>query len=269
MRVTMKAPHARVGGVRRAARLGPAGPARRGSPCRAGSGGGRGGGGGGERQQQQGGVGYQRDTFKRARAPDSFDSGDPYFEGGGGGGGGASTSSNTWWGEEMGGVTKALLAGSFVFGIAFGAWLNGEANFQPNNVASTEIVDRRTPSGAVCMANGYSSMVFDQRIFVSFNPFNVYVTSPEVKPGCVLRQANVQELEKRKLVTRSEADVCRKGMNTFAYVGSLDEKPEVSCVYHSEEAENQFMLDPRRSNLGDGNRLTPQEAVGSQPAFAE
>ena len=127
----------------------------------------------------------------------------------------------------MGGVTKALLAGSFVFGIAFGAWLNGEANFQPNNVASTEIVDRKTPSGAVCMANGYSSMVFDQRIFVSFNPFNVYVsplslsvsqnaanpflncfffflqvTSPEVKPGCVLRQANVQELEKRKLVTR-------------------------------------------------------------------
>ena len=59
----------------------------------------------------------------------------------------------------MGGVTKALLAGSFVFGIAFGSWLTGEANFQPNNVASTEIVDRKTPSGAVCMANGYSSMV--------------------------------------------------------------------------------------------------------------
>ena len=95
----------------------------------------------------------------------------------------------------------------------------------------------------------------------------MYVTSPEVKPGCVLRQANVQELEKRELVTRSEADVCRKGMNTFAYVGNLEDKPEVSCVYHSEEAENQFMLDPRRSNLGDGSRLTPQEALKSQPAF--
>ena len=57
-------------------------------------------------------------------------------------------------------------------------------------------------------------------------------------------------------------------MNTFAYVGSLEEKPEVSCVYHSEEAENQFMLDPRRSNLGDGSRLTPQEALKNQPAFA-
>ena len=26
---------------------------------------------------------------------------------------------------------------------------------------------------------------------MSFNPFNVYVTQPEVKPGCVLRRANV------------------------------------------------------------------------------
>ena len=61
-----------------------------------------------------------------------------------------------------------MLAGSFVFGIAFGAWLNGEANFQPNNVASTEIVDRKTPSGAVCMANGYSSMVSSTSISVVF-----------------------------------------------------------------------------------------------------
>lgn len=28
-------------------------------------------------------------------------------------------------------------------------------------------------------------------------------------------------------------------MNTFAFVGDLDRSPEVSCVYHSEEAENQ------------------------------
>ena len=31
-------------------------------------------------------------------------------------------------------------------------------------------IDRQTPNSEVCMANGYSSMVFDQRIFVSFNP---------------------------------------------------------------------------------------------------
>ena len=38
------------------------------------------------------------------------------------------------------------------------------------------------------MANGASAMVFDQRVFMSLNPFNMYVAQPEVKPGCVLRR---------------------------------------------------------------------------------
>jgi len=65
-------------------------------------------------------------------------------------------------------------------------------------------------------------------------------------------------------------------MNTFAFVGDLANHPEVSCVYHSEEAENQFLkgmqshfelgavllppgteitllpADPRKAVLGDG-----------------
>lgn len=41
-------------------------------------------------------------------------------------------------------------------------------------------------------------------------------------------------------------------MNTFAFVGDLDNSPEVSCVYHSEDAENQFLKDPSKSVLGDG-----------------
>ena len=36
--------------------------------------------------------------------------------------------------------------------------------------------------------------------------FNVYVTQPEVKPGCVLRRANIGLLEKKKLVTDKEVD---------------------------------------------------------------
>jgi hypothetical protein len=32
----------------------------------------------------------------------------------------------------------------------------------------------------VCFANGASAMVFDERVFVSLNPFNVYVAQPEV-----------------------------------------------------------------------------------------
>ena len=34
--------------------------------------------------------------------------------------------------------------------------------------------------------------------------FNVYVTQPEVKPGCVLRRANIGLLEKKQLVTDHE-----------------------------------------------------------------
>ena len=136
-----------------------------------------------------------------------------------------------------------------------GVWFNSEATLSPSNVASTEIIDRKTPSSEVCMANGYSSMVFDQRLFVSFNPFNVYVSQPEVKPGCVFRRSNIGLLEKKALVSRAEVAACTKNMNTFAFVGDLEGgSPEVSCVYHSEDAENQFLKDPKRCVMGDGSR---------------
>jgi len=48
---------------------------------------------------------------------------------------------------------------------------------------------------------GASTLVLDNRIFVSFNPFDVYVTQADVKPGCVLRAANVvQALQGRGLL---------------------------------------------------------------------
>jgi Protein of unknown function (DUF3172) len=59
---------------------------------------------------------------------------------------------------------------AFVLGVGAGVWFTEDVNLYPNNVASTELIDRRTPNSEVCMANGYSAMVFDQRIFVSFNP---------------------------------------------------------------------------------------------------
>jgi len=144
-------------------------------------------------------------------------------------------------------------------GMGAGVWFDTEANFEPANVASTAVLDEKTPSGEVCMANGYSSMVFDQRIFVSLNPFNVYVSQPEVKPGCVLRRSNVNVLEQRKLVNPSEVDSCKKRMNTFAYVGDLQKSPEVSCVYHSEAAENQYLVDPKKAVMGDGFQIRNKE----------
>lgn len=164
-------------------------------------------------------------------------------------------------------ITKAFVAGAFILGMGAGIWFDSEVTFAPNNVASTVLVDTKTPNSEVCMANGYSSMVFDERIFVSFNPFNVYVSQPEVKPGCVLRRANVNVLESRGLVDQGQVQACKRNMNTFAFVGDLAGTPQVSCVYHSEEAENQFLRNPQKSvqaaaavaaGGGDGEALPGQ-----------
>lgn len=61
----------------------------------------------------------------------------------------------------------------------------------------------------------------------------------QVKPGCILRRSNFNVLEREQLVTGKQVDQCKKRMNTFGFVGDLSKDPEVSCVYHSEEAENQ------------------------------
>ena len=54
--------------------------------------------------------------------------------------------------------------------------------------------------------------MLDNRIFVSFNPFDVYVTQADVKPGCVLRAANVvQALQGRGLLTDEEVRASKKG----------------------------------------------------------
>lgn len=88
---------------------------------------------------------------------------------GGGNGSGPGNGGNNG-GGGMDNFTKALIAGAFIMGMGTGVWFNSEATFYPSNVASTEVIDRRTPNSEVCMANGYSSMVFDERVFVSFNP---------------------------------------------------------------------------------------------------
>ena len=57
----------------------------------------------------------------------------------------------------------------------------------------------------------------------------------------------------------TQVSACTKNMNTFGFVGDLNGSPEVSCVYHSEEGENQFLRDPKRSVMGDG--FQPHEGL--------
>lgn len=147
---------------------------------------------------------------------------------------------------------KYVLAGLFVLGVGAGIALDTVVNIEPNNVASREVIDRQTPNPDVCIANGMSAMVLDQRLFITFNPFNVYVSQAEVKPGCVLLQSNWRVLESRGLVNGEEVRDCKRNFNTFGFVGDLRQAPEINCVYHSENAENQFLKDPSKAALGDG-----------------
>ena len=166
------------------------------------------------------------------------------------------------FGAGNGRVVGALLAGSFALGIGAGVALETAVTLDSDNVASSVIFDRSSPNADACAAFGASAVVMDQRIFMSFNPFNVYVTQPEVKPGCVLRRSNWNVLESRKLVDETEIADCKRHLNTFAFVGDLEKEPEVTCVFHSEQAENTFLRDPSSAVLGDGvrPRLAPDAA---------
>jgi len=144
-------------------------------------------------------------------------------------------------------VSASLLAGVFVLGIGTGVTVDSQINTNPRDLASRDAVDKNAPNPTLCTTYGASAMAFDQRVFVSFNPFNVYVAQADVKPACVLRPSNVVPiLKERKLLNDDEIRSCKMNMNTWAFVGDLNDQPQLSCVYKSEDAQNEFLDDPKR-----------------------
>jgi hypothetical protein len=144
-------------------------------------------------------------------------------------------------------VSKALLAGIFILGIGLGVTIDSAINTNPRDLASRDAVDQAAPNAEICAKYGASAMAFDQRVFVSFNPFNVYVAQADVKPACVLRQSNVVPvLQSKKLINDAEVRACQQNMNTWAFVGDLDRPyPQLSCVYKSNDAQNEFLSNPK------------------------
>lgn len=143
-------------------------------------------------------------------------------------------------------VSKALLAGVFFLGIGTGVTVDSAINTNPKDLASRDAVDRNAPNPNICATYGASAMAFDQRVFVSFDPFNVYVAQADVKPACVLRPSNVVSvLQTRGLLNDREVRSCKANMNTWAFVGDLSDMPQLSCVYQSEDAQNEFLSNPK------------------------
>eukprot|EP01036_Dinobryon_divergens_P027722 gene27723-36540_t len=144
-------------------------------------------------------------------------------------------------------LNRALFSGVFVAGIGLGITLESSINTNPKDLASRDAIDRNAPNPKLCATYGSSAMVLDQRVFVTFNPFNVYVTQADTKPGCVLRQSNVINLlqVERKLVSDEDMENCKNSFNTWGFIGDINNNPQLNCVYQSDDAQNEFLSNPK------------------------
>ncbi|MCZ0901857.1 DUF3172 domain-containing protein, partial [Microcoleus sp. HI-ES] len=88
-----------------------------------------------------------------------------------------------------------MLTAVFILGIGIGIAFSSTATISPENVASREFIDRSAPNPELCVQFGASAMVTDMRLYVTLNPFNVYISQPSMRPGCVLRTNNWAILE--------------------------------------------------------------------------
>lgn len=147
-------------------------------------------------------------------------------------------------------TTIAILGGVFILGIGIGIAFSSNATFNPSNVASREFIDTKAPNPEICVQYGASAMVMDTRLFVTLNPFNVYVAQPSMRPGCVLRQSNWEILRQKSLVTSNQVRDCKNRLNTFGFTGRLDSKElDIKCIYQNDAAKNFFITEEGAINV--------------------
>jgi hypothetical protein len=135
----------------------------------------------------------------------------------------------------------AIIAGVFILGIGVGIAFSSATPTQGDVIATGVQIDQKAPNPEVCIQNGASAMSMSTRLYVTLNPFKIYVAQAAMEPACVLRRANWAVLEQRKLLSADQSRECRQRLSTFGYVGSLDNKPIIDCVYQSDNAKNLFL----------------------------
>lgn len=150
--------------------------------------------------------------------------------------------------EGLNYTVVAICAGIFILGIGLGIALSSGQATTGQNVASREVIDRSAPNPELCVQFGASAIVSDMRVFITLNPFNVYVTQPSMRPGCVLRRNNWSILEKQGLVSNEQVRECKNRMNTFGFTGTLESSPDIECIYQNDAAGNLFLNRPGSIN---------------------
>lgn len=140
-------------------------------------------------------------------------------------------------------TTIAIIAGIFILGIGVGIAFSAATPTNSTSLVTNLQIDQQAPNAEVCIQNGASAISVNTRFYVTLVPFKVYIAQAGMEPACILRRANWTVLEQRKLLTPDQTRECRQKMNTFGYVGNLDNKDKVSidCVYQSENAKNLFL----------------------------
>jgi hypothetical protein len=97
------------------------------------------------------------------------------------------------------------------------------------------------PDPEFCRQWGASAFVMDIEMYTTLNPSSSFVTQPTLQPGCVIRRENWSVLRKEGAITGDQERECKQRMNTFAYIGSVRDKPIVRCVYQTDISQNRFL----------------------------
>ena len=165
----------------------------------------------------------------------------------GSGPGGAGFSFNT--------LTAAVLAGVLIVGIGIGSAVTSTTQGDQGNIASSQQLDMAVPDPEFCRQWGASAFVMDIEMYTTLNPSSSFVTQPTLQPGCVIRRENWSVLRKEGAITAQQERECKQRMNTFAYIGSVRDKPVVRCVYQTDISQNKFLT---KGIADDSVGLTPE-----------
>jgi len=155
-------------------------------------------------------------------------------------------------------ATAALLAGVLVVGIGIGSAVTSTTQGNQGNIASSQQLDMAVPDPEFCKQWGASAFVMDIELYTTMNPSSSFVTQPTLQPGCVIRRENWAVLQKQGAVTAEQMRECKQRMNTFAYIGSIRDKPIVRCVYQTDLSGNKFQVPGVAGGADDAAGVTPE-----------
>jgi hypothetical protein len=141
-------------------------------------------------------------------------------------------------------TSLALLGGVLILGIGIGIAFSSLTRSGTGSIVSLREIDTVAPNPEICVQFGASAIAMDTRLFVTLNPFNVYVSQPKMQPGCVLRSSTWEVLRQRNLINDQQVRECKNRMNTFGFTGRLESSPQINCVYQNDAAQNLFLNQP-------------------------